>query len=210
MEDLNEVIQARRSIRKFQPDDIPDEMIQAIIEAGTHAPSGCNSQCWKFIVVKNKDLLEQIVQAVADTVQAFYRDAAYPAEAIDRRVRQITFFRNAPAVIFVFMTRLDYYDEQAIAYYEQQGYSYRQMQDALGYPDVLSVGAAVQNILLTIQAKGLGACWMNDPIVAAPVISQVLGVGADCRLLSVIPFGKPAYKPRGKFFKPLSEVLEIR
>lgn len=209
-ENMNEIIRIRRSIRKFRPDTIPDDVINEIITAGTFAPSGCNSQCWQFIVVKDKVLLDQIVQAAEKGIRSFYRDADYPADSLDRKIRQATFFQHAPAVIFVFMTRMDYYDALAIAYLEQKGYSNRQMLEAFGFPDVLSVGAAVQNILLTIQSKGLGACWMNDPVVAARDISQVLGMGEGSQLLSVIPFGKPTYTPRPKSMKPLSEVLEIR
>jgi len=51
---------------------------------------------------------------------------------------------------------------------------------------------------------------MNDPIVAAKEICQTLGVADENQLLSVIPFGKPAYAPRSKVFKPMEDILEIR
>lgn len=210
MENLRKVIESRRSIRKYLPDEVPEDFIRDVIAAATHAPSGCNSQCWKFIVVREKNLLDQVALAAEDGIRDFYRDAPDFESFIDRRIRQMTFFKHAPAVIFVFMTRMAYYDPKALEYYHQKGYSDRQMLDALGYPDVLSVGAAVQNMLLTIHAGGYGACWMNDPIVAAREICQALGLSDESQLLSVIPFGKPAYTPRSKVFKPMEEILEIR
>lgn len=210
MDSIDEIIRSRRSIRKFQPEAIPEHLITEIIQAATCAPSGCNSQCWKFVAVQDKTLLEQVVQATEKGIREFYRNAPDFESVIERRIRHITFFKQAPVVIFVFMTHMDYYDPMVVEHYRQQGYSERQMLDALGYPDVLSVGAAIQNMLLTIEARGLGACWMNDPIVAARDISEVLGQDETCQLLSVIPVGVPAYTPRTKVFKPLSDVLDIR
>lgn len=210
MDPIDEIIRSRRSIRKFKPETIPEDMITEIIQAATFAPSGCNSQCWKFVAVRDKTLLEQVVQATEKGIREFYRDAPYVEPVIERRIRHITFFKQAPVVIFVFMTHMDYYDPMVVEHYRQQGYTERQMLDALGYPDVLSVGAAIQNMLLTIEARGLGACWMNDPIVAGQAISKVLGQDETCQLLSVIPVGVPAYTPRTKVFKPLSDVLDIR
>ena len=51
-----EAIKNRRSIRKYQEKDIPDEIIDKILEAGRWAPSGFNYQPWKFAVIKDKEL----------------------------------------------------------------------------------------------------------------------------------------------------------
>jgi nitroreductase len=47
-----EAIEKRRSIRKFKPDPVPDELINQILEAGRLAPSGTNRQPWRFQVIK--------------------------------------------------------------------------------------------------------------------------------------------------------------
>ena len=59
-EDLLDFIKERRSIRLFQENEIPDEEIEMILEAGRWAPSGSNKQPWEFIVIKNKDVIKQI------------------------------------------------------------------------------------------------------------------------------------------------------
>lgn len=53
-------IKERRSIRTFQDKQIPDGEIEMILEAGRWAPSASNRQPWKFIVIKNKDILKKI------------------------------------------------------------------------------------------------------------------------------------------------------
>ena len=61
-----ELAKARRTIRRFRPDPIPDEYIDKIIEAARWAPSGFNMQPWEFVVVRDKKLKGAILQWVAD------------------------------------------------------------------------------------------------------------------------------------------------
>ncbi|MFX1296962.1 MAG: nitroreductase family protein [Promethearchaeota archaeon] len=56
-----EIIKSRRSTRRFKPDLVPNEDITAVLEAARWAPSGENSQPWKFIIIKNKETMEKIV-----------------------------------------------------------------------------------------------------------------------------------------------------
>jgi len=53
--ELLEVIQNRRSIRKFKPDEVPEEYIHQLIEAGRLAPSGTNLQPARYIVIKGEE-----------------------------------------------------------------------------------------------------------------------------------------------------------
>ena len=55
-----EAIKVRRSIRKFIPDDVPDEMIEQILEAARLAPSAANRQPWSFSVVRDKEVRKEI------------------------------------------------------------------------------------------------------------------------------------------------------
>ena len=210
MNELKSLIKSRRSIRKFMPDKISEADIKEIIESAVNAPSACNSQCWHFIAVQDTALKEKLAEACEDFIKEFYADADYSDNVISGRIKQITFFKNAPLVIFAFLTHMDYHDPRVTDYYAKKGFTQRQMTEMLGYPDILSVGAAIQNMLLTIHDKGLGACWMNDPAAAEKNICKVLNVPEDYRLMSVIPVGKPAYAPKEKTMKPLEEVLEIR
>ena len=57
---LMEAIRRRRSIRKFKPDPIPDEIINQILEAARLAPSASNRQPWRFQIVKSPILREKI------------------------------------------------------------------------------------------------------------------------------------------------------
>ncbi len=58
--DVFEAIKNRRSVRRFEDRPVPDELIKKIIEAGQWAPSACNRQAWKFIVVDSNDIKESL------------------------------------------------------------------------------------------------------------------------------------------------------
>ncbi len=202
---------SRRSIRKFEDTPVPEEDIKDFIRAASTAPSGCNSQCWHFVAVTNPKLIGKIADAVGQAVEAFYTDEKSDEKFLLSRVKSTTFFRKAPLVMFVYMDHLEYFDPRVTDFFMRNGYTYRQMMDTIAYPDVLTIGAAVENMMLQMQDKGYGGCWMIDPIVAHKEISELLGVKEEGRqLISVIPIGRPKYNPAEKTLKSLDEILEIK
>ncbi len=58
-----EAIKKRQSVRSYQDKEIPEDVLQQVLEAGRLAPSASNKQCWKFIVVKDEDLRKKMVPA---------------------------------------------------------------------------------------------------------------------------------------------------
>jgi nitroreductase len=61
--DIQEAINRRRSIRSFTGDDISEETLRQIIEAGTLAPSAGNCQPWEFIIVRDKTTKQKLAEA---------------------------------------------------------------------------------------------------------------------------------------------------
>lgn len=53
---VTEAIKARRSIRKYKSDPVPEADIQKILEAAMHAPSAHNTRPWEFVVVTNEEM----------------------------------------------------------------------------------------------------------------------------------------------------------
>jgi len=58
-----EAIKKRQSVRSYLDKEIPEELLRQVLEAGRLAPSACNNQPWKFIVVKDKKLKEKLITA---------------------------------------------------------------------------------------------------------------------------------------------------
>jgi nitroreductase len=58
-----EAIKKRQSVRSYQDKEIPEDILQQILEAGRLTPSANNQQCWKFIVIKDEDLRKKLIPA---------------------------------------------------------------------------------------------------------------------------------------------------
>lgn len=61
--DAIDCLKTRRSIRIFEDKDVPEEIVDDILDCARKAPSGHNSQAWKFVVVRNKDNKDQLAKA---------------------------------------------------------------------------------------------------------------------------------------------------
>lgn len=62
-----EAIRTRRSIRKFKDEDIPDDLIEKVLEAGIWAPSGMDNQPWRFAVIRDKQIKSEIAKLTIHT-----------------------------------------------------------------------------------------------------------------------------------------------
>ncbi len=83
IQELEKIIKGRRSIRRWKNQEVPDDMLKKAVELATWAPNGGNFQGWRFIVVKNRQVIENManaVQAVADKIASWPESAAWPEE----------------------------------------------------------------------------------------------------------------------------------
>jgi nitroreductase len=109
-------------------------------------------------------------------------------------------------VIAVFLTNYKYYDPVLESALKAHCLDNKAKMEQFACPDILSIGAAVQNLLLAIHEKGYGACWMNEPAIAGTEINKILKVPLDYQFMSLVPIGVPAYTPRQKKMKEFSEI----
>ena len=75
--EFNDVIMTRKSVRSYLSDPIPDDVLQTILEAGRNAPSFQNKQCWRLIVINDRELIKQFVTntGLVGMVNFFIKDA---------------------------------------------------------------------------------------------------------------------------------------
>jgi nitroreductase len=211
MESFLDLASTRRSIRKYKETDIPEKDIEYFINAAVNAPSGCNSQCWKFMAIKDRNIINQIETIVikeAENILKIKGDKI-SQDYLSSKRKMISFFAKAPVIMAVFMTKAEFYDPIFISALKENGYDDDGIMKLFANYDLLSVGAAVQNMLLAIHEKGYGACWMNEPAIASHEINKILGVSLEHRFVSLIPIGIPAYMPKNKKMKDIKEVFSI-
>lgn len=206
--DIFEAIRARKSIRKYKPDPIPEEDIRTIVDMATRAPSASNDQMWKFLAVTNRRALQEMKDAILRKLDTFMEwPEAEPYMGQLRAAKGYsTFFTEAPVTIVVLG---EPYHSAVDDVLEKRGWD-RPAIDALRQkPDIQSVSAAIENLCLAATAMGYGTCWMSAPCIAGPEIKELLGIESPWEVIALVPIGfaggPPAHRPR----KPLEEVLEF-
>jgi len=77
---VKEAIEVRRSIRHFRPDEVPDKLIEQMLEGARLAPSGSNIQPWRFLVIRDKEVKKELRRICLE--QRFMEEA--PVVIIDK------------------------------------------------------------------------------------------------------------------------------
>lgn len=186
--DTFDVIETRKSIRKFNSDPIPQEILEKILTAATLAPSGKNKQPWKFYIIRG----EKRAEMVAEMQKGMDRLSGQGINTGSARY-SIRVLAEAPVTIFVF---------------NPTGKHPLLKRDTLEtYSDVVdiqSIGAAIQNMLLAATDLGLGSLWICDVFFGYEELCEWLGEKGQ--MIAAVSLGYSDQKPRPRPRKPLDEV----
>lgn len=130
MNETIRTIKERRSIRKFKAEQLDQEKLDAIVEAGLYAPSAHNLQSWHFTVIQDKALLNELNVVTKEKAKS------YPNASIQKMANNenLDIFYGAPTAIIISG------EESAMMPKED-------------------CSAATQNILLAAQSLDIGSCW---------------------------------------------------
>ena len=82
MSDLMEEIRTRRSVRKYKPDMVPQEILEQIVEAGTYAATGMGRQSPIILAVTNRELRDRLSRMNAQIMGAGDADPFYGAPVV--------------------------------------------------------------------------------------------------------------------------------
>lgn len=199
-------------MRRFKTDPVPDELIEKLIDAAVHCPSGSNAQNWRFVVVRDKAKLLKI-QALWRTSWAFYGETINkvlrPGEDAESKARQkkagdymVEHIHEVPALIFVCANKDNVIAEAfqspatmmaAVKHFGLAG-TLKLVAGASRTGYMAAGGAAfpaVQNILLAARALGLGAVLTTPQAFQPGAYEEIVGIPSDSTLCAVIPIGWP-------------------
>ena len=173
--DVFSSIATRHSTRKFKEEPVPQEVLDKVIEAGRQAPSGKHKNQSRFIVIRKKEVLQELIALVQ---QEFAKMEVTPEndDNFGGAIRAAkkggyVFMYNAPVLIVVANKR-DYGNKYA------------------------DVSCAMQNMMLAANALDLGSCWINqlrwlqdNPVLRAYL--QKLGMAEDEEVCASLSIGYP-------------------
>ncbi len=197
-ETLMQCIRGRRSVRSFQAVPVPEEAVAKILEAGRWAPSGANSQPWEFIVVRRRELLEQIGRLfVEDRKQRVAQNINFPGSGK-------SYLEKVPAMIVVVA------DPRWKQTYPGTDFS-PELRDMYARNSefilIQSVAAAVENMFLAAYALGIGMAWLSGVAEdrLGRELRRLLLIPEPLRLMAGLPIGYPQKAIPDKSRRPLEE-----
>ena len=188
---VDEAISGRRSIRKFQSKDIPQEDISKILSAGIDAPSGKNRQPWKFVVVQG-DSKNELIEILKTGAEAEGNEDWKPWA-----MKSINIMKEAPTSILIF----NVFGTNPLKEIPVD----QRFQELV---DIQSVGAAIENMALKATDLGIGTLWICDVFIAFEEICA--WCGQDNQLVAALTMGYSLENNNNRYRKNISEVVEWR
>jgi nitroreductase len=196
--DLIEQMKKRRSIRAYKDKPVDKKLIEEIIQAGRYAPSATNRQPWRFIVITQKQLINDIAVAVKDEMKKilkkrFILKYFYPSLKNDNTIKFLAatifsekdmLFFNAPVLIFVVTKKGKFLDE--------------------------SCACCAQNMMLAAHWLGLGSCWIGFAhfLGLNKTWMKKINVPDGYHISAALIFGHPETIPaRAPLRKPEADII---
>ncbi len=195
---LFEAIHTQRAIRRFTDEPVSDEAIQRVLGAAVRAPSGRNTQPWRFIVIRDT----ATKQKIGDYYRLACEEAGIGQEPIPGLSKKVNdsvthlAFHMGEAPVLV-LACYEYLNEEDV-----------------GTSTLLtgsSIYPAVQNLLLAARALGLGTSLTTVHSMFEDEIKDLLGIPANVQTAALIPLGYPSPEERfgGSRRRPVAEVTHF-
>ena len=185
--DLSDAILARRTIKEFRPDPVPDGALERALNAGLWAQNHRMTEPWRFTL-----LGPETQRALAEAGAAAQLQSLPPTadEGVRAKVRAGALQKLMSKPRIVVVTCLLTGD----AFQRREDYA--------------AVCCAIQNIHLAAWAEGLGMQWHTGKQTQQPQTYDLLGIDpAGEEIVGFLYFGYPALVPPPPMRKPLAEVL---
>ena len=178
-EALADVIGARRDIRRYRPDAVPDELVREVLAAGHAGPSVGHSQPWRFIVVSDPATRDRAAH-LADTARLRQARQMLPERAARLLDLKLEGLREAPVGVVVACDRR----VPAAGVLGRATFT---------DTDVWSCACAIENMWLTARAHGLGMGWVT--LFEPADLADLLGLPDGVETLGWMCLGWPDERP---------------
>jgi coenzyme F420-0:L-glutamate ligase/coenzyme F420-1:gamma-L-glutamate ligase len=176
-----DVVTARRTVRDFTAEPVSPEAIRRAIAAAITAPAPHHSQPWRFAVLESPATRTRLLDDMLTAWRADLLADGFSPDQIARRVRRGEPLRRAPLIIVPCLVA-----DAAHAYPDVR----RSAAERTMF--VVSMGAAVENLLVALAVEGLGSCWVSSTLFCQDLTVSALGLPAGWEPMGAIGVGHSA------------------
>ena len=184
-----EAITTRRSIRNFTDAPVDDATVNKILEAGRWAPSWANTQCWKFVVIRDPEIKAKVADAMINI--------QLPDRVVDNPAKKA--IKTVPVLIAVCAEIGKSGGKPGPG-----GGEFSYVTDK-GDWFMFDTALAVENMCLAIHALGLGTVILG--LFEADEAEQALNVPEGYRIVVLMPIGVPAREGKAPPRKEMADLV---
>ena len=177
--------QHRRTVRAFTDQQVDEDVIEAAIAAAITAPAPHHTTPWRFLVLREQPMRAQLLDAMRDRWVADLTASGMSEESIAKRVTRGDILRTAPVIVIPFIDL------------EAGAHDYPDAERNAAERDMFMVagGAAVQNLMISVAAQGLGSAWIGSTLFCADVVQAACHLPTSLQPLGAVAIGYPADVP---------------
>ena len=210
--DVENTILQRRSVRVYRDKPVEEYLVKRILEAGRYAPSAGNSQSWKFVVVQDKNLLEEMTKHVVTMAKwtSRFTNPSFPGAFITRPISRLLMKTNTQLLHPTGITGLGQLAKGELGLWHGASTVIFLLMDVRGTGEPkVDVGITGTNMVLTAHSFGLGTCWVSFSSLLAthPRYRKMLGIGYPYKLVTSIAVGYPKGMPDGYIERETHETV---
>jgi coenzyme F420-0:L-glutamate ligase/coenzyme F420-1:gamma-L-glutamate ligase len=176
---------ARRTIRDFTDAPVDGARVRRAVATALTAPAPHHSEPWRFVLVESAAGRSGLLDAMRDAWVADLRNDGFSEEQIARRVRRGEPLRRAPLIIVPCLV-----PDAAHEYPDEKR---NRAEEAMF---TVSMGAAVQNLLIALAVEGLGSAWISSTLFCQDVAAAALSLPPGWHPMGAIAVGHAAESAR--------------
>lgn len=199
--DALEAIAGRHGVLRFRPDPVAPAAIEAVLAAAAAAPSPVNLQPWAFVVVTEPALTRQIAAYLVEVQEArvFTELLDLPESYTARLTSLYEGFDRTPCFVLVCL------DPKA-------GFARPEHEATLRQWYLVSLGAALQNLMVAATALGLGTRWFGGFALdnGGAALKELLGIPAGVEIIAATPLGYHDEPPKPRPAQVRADVSQFR
>ncbi len=206
---IKQIIQERRSIRKYTKKKVLKKDIIDIIDCARYAPSDTNSQTWEFLVIRDRKKIEEIAKITKEELMIIAKNAEKRGlvNEANMLVRSFGHFATAfsDAPVLIICLTVPYTSKFKDKMFDPIGAVTKEDWEKEA---IKSNALACQNIMLAAHSKGLATCPFTGPILLANnPLREYLNLDSSKQMNMLISLGYSAESPKAPSRKEIDEIL---
>jgi len=214
--DIMEAIRKRKSIRAYASEPVPRDVMKELLEAAFMAPTGSNSQPWKFYVVagERKRQLDDVLLNCLEESHKTSNELQMGREGGDAKAqeriaaRRMELMQEVMEILRKNDVPIDKFVKGSFVYFDAPVAIFITMDQSLAENTLVAVGAAVENLMLLACEKGLGTCWIGMALMYSKEIRENLGIPDSERIITSLALGYPDDEAPINSFKASKDDLD--